>query len=132
MRIARWRGAVVIVALGLVLLPGCRGGRRPVPCPRTETPNLHLRVANRAARGERIEVQLDGRTIWNGEIAGGHSAAPVSLRATAGWHRMTTRTSGGATHQAMIQCEREKWVLVQRDPRKPEGVAVHITEYPQR
>jgi hypothetical protein len=56
----------------------------------------------------------------------------VQVPVTPGWHSVETRTSGGSRHRAMVAGDRTKWIRVQRDPSKPEGVGVHVTEYPQR
>ena len=121
-----------IACCGIAALAACRGGvRQAAGPPARQGAQFHIAVANASGSAERVEVMLDGTVVLDAQVAGRSKNTAVAVPVTPGWHRIETRTSGGGRHRAMVEGDRTKWIRVQREPRKPEGVGVHITEYPQ-
>lgn len=128
----RWRRFAAIGG-GLLVMVGCGGGAAPSSSPpRPEGTRFYIIAANASRKAERVQVMVDGRVVVAADVAGRSRNAPVALDVSPGWHRIETATSGGARHRAMVDGNRTKWIRVQREPSKPEGVGVHVTEYPQR
>ena len=131
---ARWRFRFALLVV-LPLLTGCAGrGSEPIiQGPSTASgPRLSLTVGNRGRQPERFNVQVDGQKVFDETIAPGQSRSINPLPLKKGWVKVVTRTDSGIHHQAMVEGNRDKWVRILREPAKPEGVGVHVTEYPVR
>lgn len=133
MLFARWR--IVSVVLVAAVLCSCRTSSRtkarpPEPVLPT-TPVFHFRVMNDSPAPDQVTVALDGKQIFSGACAFGQPNR-FDLQVNPGWHSMDSRSGAGARHHAVVRGDREKWISVRLDPRKPEGFGVHITEYPTR
>ena len=131
---ARWRFRSMLL-LFLPLLSGCAGrGSDPIShSPSTTSgPRLNLTVGNRGRQAERFMVQVDEQKVFDETIAPGQSRSINPLPLKKGWVKVVTQTGSGLHHQAMVEGNRDKWVRILREPAKPEGVGVHVTEYPVR
>ena len=131
---ARWRfHSVVFVVLPLLI--GCAGrGSDPIShSPLAPSgPRLTLTVGNRGRQSERFLVQVDEKQVFDETIAPGQSRTINPLPLKKGWVKVVTQTGSGIHHQAMVEGNRDKWVRILREPAKPEGVGVHVTEFPVR
>jgi hypothetical protein len=48
---------------------------------------------------------------------------------TRGWHTVVCSSARGR-NQAQVEGNRDKWILIRRDPGKREGFGIHISEVP--
>jgi hypothetical protein len=134
MILARWRSRSMLFVL-LPLLAGCAGrGSEPIAKgPATPSgPRLTITVGNRGRQTERFVVRVDDKNVFDATVAPGQTRSVDPLPLKKGWVKVNTKTDSGINHQAMVEGNRDKWVRILREPTKPEGVGVHITEYPVR
>ena len=126
-------GTASLVTIVLLVGGGCRsgGGGKLVGRWRAGSGNAaHLKIENRAAETERIVVRIDNRTVYDDRLPPRGVATPPPVELSRGWHRIGTSGSSGATHQAVVRGDQEQWLLIRRDPLKPEGFGIHVTGRP--
>ena len=124
-----------LLLLLLPLLCGCAGRGSDTIAHNDTTasgPRLSLTVGNRGRLSERFLVQVDNQKVFDDTIVPGQSRSISPLPLKKGWVRVDTQIGSGIRHQAMVEGNRDKWVRILREPSKPEGVGVHVTEYPVR
>lgn len=133
MAVARWRLLFLLALIPLVLV-GCAGhGRAPVTPPATSSgPAFSFVIGNMGRVEEHFTILLDGVTVFDGPVRPGERRPIGRVGVTSGWHKVESRTVAGIRHQAIVDANRDKWIRILREPSKPEGVGVHITEYPTR
>lgn len=134
--VARWRNLYwFVMAISIV---GCRRAKEVVlkpPAPpmqqAADTVAFHFTMENRGRQAESISVVIDGVATAQ-HLLKPRESKSFSVPVRKGWHMIQTRSTSGVAHQAMVQGDKEKWILVRRDPSKPEGFGVHVTEYRRR
>ncbi|MBX7247239.1 MAG: hypothetical protein K1X53_17205 [Candidatus Sumerlaeaceae bacterium] len=134
-RILKWNVLLASLLLAVISFSGCRSSIRSkgksAPSRPTSSGNLHVYVGNRGNSPEIFTVKIDGKTYYQGPATSQRQHA-FDATLKPGWHRIESITASGLHHTAMLEADREKWVLINRDPAKPEGVGVHINESPLR
>jgi hypothetical protein len=122
------------IVIMLLAVPGCRSGAGVRPAGKTTRTatgfQAHLKIENRASRAERITVRIDSSTAFDGTLQPRGVATPAAIELSRGWHRITTSGSSGVKHQAVVTGDQEQWLLIRRDPGKPEGFGIHVTGRP--
>jgi hypothetical protein len=135
-RIVRLRALPAALTLTLALFQGCHTPRDKSSLAakdaRSSATPFHFSVKPGANLAETMEIRLDGRVVFSTSAGATTFLHRFDVFMTPGWHRVQTSTSTGASHTAVVQSDREKWIRVAREPAKPEGIGVHVTEFPLR
>jgi hypothetical protein len=130
---ARWRTfGLSATLISLILLCACHHIPKQIeqssPAPVRANSVFHFTVENHSRVKDRLSVTMDGAQIANAELRPGEKS-DYQIPAPIGWHMIRTASSSGSSHQAIVQADREKWILIRREPGKNEGIGFHVTEY---
>jgi hypothetical protein len=134
----RWLYALPALSAAALMVAACHSGtaRHTSPgqtaAPAARTHTITLCVDNMTRTASAVAVSVDDKTVLQATVPPGARTADHAVPVAPGWHRVETRVPGLRPNTAMVQSDRDKWILIRRDQARADGIGVHVTESPVR